>query len=160
MFKHVQTCSKLVQMLSNGSKFVQNCFKWVQMCSNVFKWVNPNNWGKNDHPFHCKGSDMTSRAWSSYHSRGQSWLTMWWMWWGKRLKAVTYFRYFWQSIADLWLKCVFFLNMSVCDSGISTCSLPCRWHLVRTGNSHIKGGIMGFLNLCIYGMHWFYLNQQ
>ena len=66
LLKCVQTCSKLVQMCSNGFKFVQNCFKWVQMCSNVFKWVNPNNWGKNYHPFQCKGSDMTSRAWSSF----------------------------------------------------------------------------------------------
>ena len=90
MFKCVQTCSKLVQMCSNVFKRVQNLFKcvrtclnlfktcsnvikWVQICSklfqmssNVFKWVNPNNWGKIYQPFQCKGSDMTSRAWSSF----------------------------------------------------------------------------------------------
>ena len=51
--------------------------------------------------------------------------------------------------------------MSVCDSGISTGSLPWRWHWVRAGNSsHIKGGIMGFLNLCICGMDWFSINNN
>ena len=49
VFKHVQTCSKLVQMSSNVFKWVQNLFecvkcvpacpKLVQMCSNVFKIV-------------------------------------------------------------------------------------------------------------------------
>ena len=38
--------------------------------------------------------------------------------------------------------------MSVCVSGISTCSLPWRWHWVRAGNSsHIKGGNTGFVHL-------------
>ena len=67
VFKWVQTCSKLAQMSSNVFKWVQNLFKCVkcvpacpklvQMCSKLFK---------NYQPFQCKGSDMTSRAWSSF----------------------------------------------------------------------------------------------
>ena len=66
VFKWVQTCSKLAQMSSNVFKWVQNLFKCVkcvpacpklvQMCSKLFK---------NYQPFQCKGSDMTSSAWSS-----------------------------------------------------------------------------------------------
>ena len=68
VFKWVQTCSKLAQMSSNVFKWVQNLFKCVkcvpacpklvQMCSKLFK---------NYLPFQCKGSDMTSRAWSSFN---------------------------------------------------------------------------------------------
>ena len=69
VFKWVQTCSKPAQMSSNVFKWVQNLFKCVkcvpacpklvQMCSKLFK---------NYQTFQCKGSDMTSRAWSSFKS--------------------------------------------------------------------------------------------
>ena len=67
VFKYVQTCSNLFKTCSNVIKWVQICSKLFQMSSNVFKWVNPNNWGKIYQPFQCKGSDMTSRAWSSFN---------------------------------------------------------------------------------------------
>ena len=67
LFKWVQTCSKFAQMSSNVFKLVQNLFKCVkcvpgcpklvQMCLKLFK---------NYKPFQCMGSDMTSRAWSSF----------------------------------------------------------------------------------------------
>ena len=91
-FKHLQTCSKFVQMRSNVFKLVQNLFKCVQTCSklaqmrsNVFKWVQNlfkcvkcvpacpklvkmcSKLFKNYQSFQCKGSDMTSRAWSSLY---------------------------------------------------------------------------------------------
>ena len=71
LFKWVQTFSKLAQMSSNVFKLVQNLFKCVkcvpacprlvQICSNVFKIVQKLS------AFQCKGSDMTSRAWSSFY---------------------------------------------------------------------------------------------
>ena len=68
LFKWVQTCSKVAQMSSDVFKCVQNLFKCVkcapacpklvQMCLKLFK---------NYKPFQCMGSDMTSRAWSSFN---------------------------------------------------------------------------------------------
>ena len=66
VFKYVLTCSNLFITCANVIKWVQMCSKLFQMSSNVFTHLNPNNWGKIYQPFQCKGSDMTSSAWSSF----------------------------------------------------------------------------------------------
>ena len=70
------TDRQYIQMYSNVFKWVQNLFKCVkcvpacpklvQLCSKLFK---------NYQSFQCTGSDMTSRAWSSFSMQYNSKLT-------------------------------------------------------------------------------------
>ena len=105
MFKYVQTCSNLFKTCSNVIKWVKICSKLFQMSSNMFKWVNPNNWGKIYQPFQCKGSDMTSRAWSSFSKMLES------------VSEVSYLHLHWYMymyLSNIWIFiCIRISNMSV-----------------------------------------------
>ena len=70
VFKCVQLCSNLFKTRWSVFKCVQACSNLVQICSNVFKLVQMcSKLFENYQPFQCKGSDMSSSAWSSLYLR-------------------------------------------------------------------------------------------
>ena len=73
VFKHVQTCSKLVQMCSNVFKLVQNSLKCVQMCSNLFTTCS-NVFKLVQNPFKCVQtcSSKKTRSYMLWHEIGDT----------------------------------------------------------------------------------------